>query len=69
SMYDIKRLQKGIIRSYEGTNHVDGYQWNTTTTPNWMNWCITNGECNYNTACTNNPTPSAPSGNSQKFVW
>ena len=34
-----------------------------------MNWCITNGECNYNTACTNNPTPSAPSGNSQKFVW
>lgn len=69
SMYDIKRLQKGIIRSYEGTNHVDGYQWNTTTTPNWMNWCITNGECNYNTSCTNNPTPSAPSGNSQKFVW
>ncbi len=69
SMFDIKRLDKGIIRSYSGTNHVNNYQWNTTSAPNWMNWCITNGETNYNNACTNNPTPSAPSGNSQEHVW
>lgn len=69
SMYDIKRLDKGIIRSYADTNHVNNYQWNTTSAPNWMNWCITNGETNYNNACTNNPTPSAPSGNSQEHVW
>lgn len=69
SMYDIKRLDKGIIRSYDGTNHVDAYQWNTTSAPNWMNWCITQAETNYNTDCTNNPTPVAPSGNSPQFAW
>jgi hypothetical protein len=65
--FDIKRLQKGIIRSYEGTNHVDGYQWNVETTPDWMNLCIVQTETNNNSACTNNPTPIAPKGNSPKY--
>ena len=67
--FDIKRLQKGIIRSYEGTNHVDGYQWNQETTPQWMNLCIVQSETNNNSACTNNPTPVPPSGNSSLFTW
>ena len=67
--FDIKRLQKGIIRSYEGTNHVDGYQWNQETTPQWMNLCIIQSETNNNSACTNNPTPVPPSGNSDPFSW
>jgi hypothetical protein len=65
--FDIKRLQKGIIRSYEGTNHVDNYQWNSEKTPDWMNLCIVQSETNNNPACTNNPTPIAPKGNSPKF--
>ncbi len=65
--FDIKRLQKGIIRSYEGTNHIDNYQWNSEKTPDWMNLCIVQSETNNNPACTNNPTPIAPKGNSPKF--
>ena len=65
--FDIKRLEKGIIRSYEGTNHIDGYQWNVETTPEWMNLCIVQSETNNNPACTNNPTPIAPKGNSAKY--
>ncbi len=67
--FDIKRLQKGIIRSYAGTNHQDGYRWNTTTPPDWMNWCIVQTETNYNSACVNNPTPIAPDGNSPEYAW
>lgn len=67
--FDIKRLEKGIIRSYEGTNHPDGYQWNLETTPQWMNLCIIQSETNNNSACTNNPTPVPPSGNSALFTW
>lgn len=67
--FDIKRLQKGIIRSYSGTNHVDGYQWNVESVPQWMNFCIVQTETNYNTACTNNPDPIAPTGNSAPYSW
>lgn len=67
--FDIKRLQKGIIRSYAGTNHVDGYRWNTTTPPDWMNVCIIQTESNYNGAIINNPTPIAPDGNSPEHAW
>ena len=56
--FDIKRLDKGIIRSYANTNHFDGYQWNTTTVPDWMTLCIISTEADYNKAfgqqsCTN----------------
>ena len=67
--FDIKRLQKGIIRSYAGTNHVNGYQWNVQNTPNWMNLCIIQTETNNNSACTNNETPKPLSGNSDPFAW
>ena len=60
---DIKRLQKGIHRSYPGTNHLDGYRWNTDETPQWMNLCIVQTETNYNYSCTNNVDPIAPEGN------
>ena len=67
--FDIKRLQKGIIRSYAGTNHTDLYRYNTDTTPEWMNYCINQTETNYNTECTNNPDPSVTPGNSPEYVW
>lgn len=67
--WDIKRLQKGIIRSYAGTNHTEGYRYNTTTTPTWMNLCIVQTETNYNFACTNNEEPIAPNGDSPEFNW
>jgi hypothetical protein len=67
--FDIKRLGKGIIRSYEGSNHPAGYQWNQESTPQWMNLCIVQTETNNNPACTNNPTPVAPKGDSPKFSF
>lgn len=67
--FDIKRLNKGIIRSYPNTNHVETYRWNTTTPPDWMNLCIVQSETNYNTACTNNPTPIAPTSDSDEYAW
>lgn len=70
STFDIKRLQKGIIRSYEGSNHVDGYRWNMEQTPDWMNWCIVGTESDNNFELGgNNPTPIAPVGNSEPYVW
>ena len=62
--FDIKRLQKGIIRNYPGTNHAAEYRWNMETTPTWMNSCIVQTETNYNAACTNNPEPIPPTGDS-----
>ena len=67
--FDIKRLQKGIIRSYEGTNHPESMRWNTDATPAWMNLCIIQTESNYNGSIENNPTPIAPTGDSAPFVW
>jgi hypothetical protein len=67
--FDIKRLNKGIIRSYVGTNHINNYQWNVETVPEWMNLCIVQTETNNNPACTNNRTPIAPKGNSTPYPW
>lgn len=68
--FDIKRFEKGITRSYAGTNHPDGYRWNTSGVPSWMNLCIVGTETRYNNGITeNNPTPVAPSGNSPEYVW
>ena len=62
---DIKRLQKGVIRSYPGTNHVETHRFNRETTPEWMNLCIVQTETNYNTAITtNNPEPIYPTEDS-----
>lgn len=68
--YDIKRLKKGIIRSYENSNHPELYRWNMQETPEWMNRCLPRTETSYNTGITeNNPTPSAPVGDSPKYNW
>ncbi len=69
AMYDVKRLNKGIIRSYPNTNHVKGYRWNTITPPQWMTFCIVQTETNSNPACTNNPTPIAPTADSPEQAW
>jgi hypothetical protein len=69
STFDIKRLNKGIIRSYENTNHLETFRWNTTTPPQWMDWCIVQTETNYNYSCTNNPTPIKPSSDSEEYKW
>lgn len=67
--FDIKRLNKGIIRSYPNTNHVASYRWNVQTPPDWMNLCIVETETNNNTACTNNPTPIPPASESSEYQW
>jgi hypothetical protein len=67
--FDIKRLNKGIIRSYENTNHTESYRWNSTEPPQWMNLCIVQTETNYNYACTNNPTPVKPASDSEEYKW
>ena len=74
---DIKRFNKAIIRNYPNSNHIDGYMWNFENQndnaginyPDWMNLCIVQTETNYNFACTNNPAPVAPDGNSEPFNW
>lgn len=67
--FDVKRLNKGIIRSYPHTNHTAGYRWNTTTYPKWMNLYIIDTENRYNRACTNNDIPSHPSKDSQEYQF
>jgi hypothetical protein len=67
--YDIKRLNKGIIRSYANTNHLELYRWNSTEPPQWMNFCIVQTETNYNYSCTNNPTPIRPDSESEEYKW
>ena len=77
AMFDIKRLDKGIIRSYANTNHPAGYRWNYggygvnegVIHPNWMDFCIVQTETNYNVACTNNPTPLMPTSDSPEHTW
>lgn len=69
AMFDIKRLNKGIIRNYAGTNHVEMYRWNTTSAPSWMNYCIPVSETAYNKSCTNNPSPTQEAGDSPEFVF
>ena len=58
--FDIKRLNKGIIRSYANSNHFDGDKWNTTKVPDWMTLCIVGSEADVNHALVNKPTPVAP---------
>lgn len=68
--YDIKRLNKGIIRNYPNSNHINGYRWNMEQYPNWMNLCIVQTESNYNIGLINNPAPQPPKGgNSPEYNW
>ena len=67
--FDIKRLQKGLIRSYVGSNHLADCRFNSMTTPQWMTWPIIQTETNYNSACTNNPVATRPEGDSPEYTW
>lgn len=67
--YDIKRLNKGIIRSYAGTNHLESARWNTNTLPNWMVWTFISTESDYNGGMTQNPDPVQPAEDSPEFKW
>lgn len=75
STFDIKRLDKGVIRSYAGTSHpetarfnIGGYNTNGGNIhPDWMDLCIVQTETNYNYSCTNNPTPIAPEADSPEW--
>lgn len=82
--FDIKRLNKTVIRSYPNTNHAVAYQWNSDVYntnsavakgaqdilyPNWMDYCIVQTETNYNSACTQNPTPIKPTTSSAPYIW
>lgn len=77
STYDIKRLDKAVIRCYADTNHPEVYQWNMDVYgtnggnkyPNWMDFCIVQTETNYNPACTQNPTPLKPTATSVPYVF
>lgn len=66
---DIKRLQKGIIRSYAGTNHPTDYRWNMQTTPQWMTLCFVQTESNYNNLLVQNPTPTHDTGDDPEYNW
>ena len=67
--FDIKRLQKGIIRSYANTNHHETNRWNLDTTPVWMTLYFITTESAYNNALVNNELPIAPEGDSPEYVW
>ncbi len=66
---DIKRLGKGIVRSYAGTNHPANYRFNTADVPQWMNLVIVRTASAYNTAIVNNPNPEQPSGDSPEYTF
>lgn len=61
AFFDYKRLGKGILRGYPGTNEAAVYAFNSEgPSPQW-NIVVTNGEFQYNDAIdssTNNPDPS-----------
>ena len=57
-IFDYKRLDKGITRGYQGTNHPLAFAFNCEgRSPQW-NIVITRGEYQSNTAIVNNPDPS-----------
>ena len=67
--FDIKRLNKGVIRSYAGTNHIEGSRFNSDVTPQWMTWCFVGTEADNNAGLVPNPNPSRPDGDSEEYQW
>ena len=58
--YDYKRLEKAVIKDYDGTNHPEAYRSNTLTgyvAPR-LNICFPISETLYNSALVNNPDPA-----------
>lgn len=58
--FDYKRLNKGVVRNYEGTQFGAAAQMNTRTRPAWMNFVIHSSETSNNDSIRsyNNPDPS-----------
>ncbi len=69
SMFDIKRLEKGVIRSYKNTNHQPNFRWNIETAPDRMIWPIIETESKYNFDLVNNPYVVKPTSDSPEFVF
>ena len=59
-LFDYKRLNKPVVRFYEGTNFGEDRQFNTTTRPAWMNYVIVMTEQMNNKGVLgyNNPDPT-----------
>lgn len=60
-LWDYRRLEKPIIRDYDGTNHPEAYWFNSyegAVAP-WTNFYIPNSERDFNRAVVLNPDPSA----------
>lgn len=59
-MWDFRRLEKAVVRGYDGTNWTQNYQFNSN--PNavapWTTLSIPQRECTYNIGIVNNPDPS-----------
>jgi len=62
--FDLKRLNKPVIRGYVGTNHNPNARYNTTEMPVWLNFVIPSTEVNANDGISspdeNNPSPQTP---------
>ena len=76
AFYDIKRLDKQVIRSYAGSNHIELYRWNAdvynkvegTNYPDWMTLCFPQTQTNYSNI-EPNPIPVAPTATSPEHEW
>lgn len=58
--YDYKRLEKAVIKDYDGTNHLEAYRSNTLdgyVAPR-LNICFPIAETLYNSGLVNNPDPA-----------
>ena len=58
NFFDYKRLNRPVIRSYEGSNFLDRTRFNTTTRPAWMNFVIAKTAYSGKLEEWNNPDPS-----------
>ena len=71
--FDLKRLDRPVIRFYEGTNHLSGSRYNHLDgAPSWLNFCIVRTEINNNDGISqeqNNPTPPTPDEATTPYVW
>lgn len=62
--WDYKRLRRGILRKYEGSNHPEAYQYNSPADvcARWLNIYLPSKEYNYNESIVRNPDPSYVEG-------
>lgn len=62
--WDYKRLNLGVTRKYEGSNHPSSYQYNSPdgVCARWWNYYIPSNEYQYNSELKLNPDPSRTDG-------